>query len=60
MHGPDKHLDYHRERHADRLREARSGVLAAQIAEARNEDRRSLLARLHLRREAVRPAPSES
>jgi hypothetical protein len=58
MDGPEKHLDYHRERHANVLRLARTGELAARIANSRDEERRSFLARLRLRREAVRPATS--
>ena len=58
MHGPEKHLDYHRERHADLLRLARSGELAERIASSRDEERRSFLARFRRQREAVRPATS--
>jgi hypothetical protein len=43
---PDVHRDYIRERHSDLLRLARTGELAARLAESRREERRMYLARL--------------
>ena len=46
MQQPEIHLDVARARHSDLLRLARSGELAARLAAARREDRRSFLTRL--------------
>jgi hypothetical protein len=43
---PDAHRDYVRERHSDLLRLARTGELAARLAESRREERRTVLVRL--------------
>ena len=43
---PETHLDVVRARHGDLLRQARAGELAARLGEARQEERRSFLARL--------------
>jgi uncharacterized membrane protein len=52
-----RHLDYDRQRHADLLRRARSGELAASIAAARETERRFALAMLLRARQAPRPLP---
>jgi antitoxin (DNA-binding transcriptional repressor) of toxin-antitoxin stability system len=46
MHQPEIHLDVTRARHGDLLRLARTGELAARLAAARREERRSFLTRL--------------
>jgi hypothetical protein len=46
----DLHRDYVRERHADLLRQARSGELAARLGEARREERLTFLVRLRRQR----------
>ena len=56
MQRPDVHRDYVRERHADLLRLARAGELAARIGEARREERRTFLARLQRAGASARPA----
>jgi hypothetical protein len=43
---PETHLDIVRARHGDLLRQARAGELAARLGEARQDERRSFLARL--------------
>jgi len=53
---PEIHRDYVRERHSDLLRLARTGELAARLAESRREERRTFLAR----RWRVRPVPANS
>jgi hypothetical protein len=58
MQGPQTHRDYARERHSDLLRQARQGELAARMAAARIDERRSFLARLQHRHEVVRPTAS--
>jgi hypothetical protein len=62
MHRPEIHRDYQRDRHADLLRLARTGELAARIGRSRDEERRSFLARLQrepsAEPSAVRPATS--
>lgn len=58
MHRPDVHLEYHRERHADLLRQARDEELAVVLARSRREERRTLLARLWRDRHVGRPAPA--
>jgi hypothetical protein len=58
MHGPQTHRDYTCERHSDLLRQARQGELAARIAAARLDERRSFLVRMQRRHEVVRPAAS--
>jgi hypothetical protein len=58
MHGPERHLDYTRERHSDLLRQARAGELAARIGQARENERRSFLSRLFHERRQARPAPA--
>ena len=55
---PSSHRDYVRERHADLLRQARTGRLAAEIAESRRAERRSRLARFRPVRRVERPATS--
>ncbi len=56
MQRPDVHRDYVHARHSDLLRQARAGELAARIAEARREERRTWLARFHHARASARPA----
>lgn len=46
MHKPEIHLDVARARHAELLREARAGQLAARLAAGRDAERRALTARL--------------
>lgn len=58
MHQTDIHLDYVRSRHSDLLRRARSGELAARMAEARRQERRSFLSRLTRERPPGRPSTS--
>lgn len=43
---PEAHRDVVRERHSDLLRQARAGELAARLGGARQDERRSYLARL--------------
>lgn len=43
---PDTHLKIHEQRHADLLRQARHGELAAELAAGRRIERRTFLARL--------------
>jgi hypothetical protein len=50
MNGAGRHLDYHRERHADLVREARRSDLAQQFSAARDAERRSFLVRAWERR----------
>ncbi|HSK16853.1 MAG TPA: hypothetical protein VK915_11880 [Gaiellaceae bacterium] len=47
-----------RMRHGELLRLARNGELAARLAEARREERRSLAARLRARAASPAPRPS--
>ena len=47
---PDVHRDLMRQRHSDLLRQARAYELARHIGEARDQERRSFLARRHLAR----------
>ena len=54
---PETHLDVVRQRHSDLLRQARAGELAARLAAARREERRSFLSRL---RSAPKPRPATS
>jgi hypothetical protein len=44
MNGADRHLDYHRQRGADLMREAGRRDLALQFSAARDAERRSFLA----------------
>jgi hypothetical protein len=53
MHKPETHMDVARARHAELLREARAGELAARMAAGRDADRRALLARLRKRASIV-------
>jgi hypothetical protein len=54
----DTHLDLTRTRHGELLRMARNGELAARLADARQEERRSLAARLRARGARSAPRPS--
>lgn len=58
MQQSEAHLDYVRARHRDLLRLARSGELAARMAETRRDERRSFLARL--RREPKQPCQTST
>jgi hypothetical protein len=56
---PDTHLKIHEQRHADLLRQARHGELAAELAAGRRIERRTFLARLwNARVKHGHPAPS--
>ena len=55
---PEIHRELQRERHAQLLREARSGRLAVAIAESRRADRRAWLPTLRRERIAAKPAAS--
>jgi hypothetical protein len=57
---PEIHRDLVRARHSDLLRQARAGELAARIAAARREERRSLLLRLHARPAHSRPSSAST
>jgi hypothetical protein len=58
---PDSHRDYMRQRHSDLLRQARSYELAKRIGEARDQERRTFLARLHLaQKPQTRTQPASS
>jgi hypothetical protein len=57
MHPSIAHDYYHQERHADLLRAARAGELAAAIGESRRTERRAFLARLWHKRPLTPPAP---
>ena len=46
MNSADRHIDYDRERRADLIRQARHRDLAATITAARDDERRSFLARV--------------
>jgi hypothetical protein len=46
MSQPDGHRDSVRERHSNLLRLARTGELAARLAQSRREERRTVLVRL--------------
>ena len=48
---PEVHRDVVHERHADLLRQARTGELSARVGETRRAERRSFLARLRARPE---------
>lgn len=52
---PQTHMNVHEQRHADLLRQARHGELAAELAAGRRAERRSFLARLWKAR-AERPS----
>ena len=54
---PETHLDVVAQRHSDLLRQARAGELAARLAAARREERRSFLSRL---RPALKARPATS
>lgn len=43
---PETHIKVHEQRHADLLRQARHGELAAELAAGRRIERRTFLARL--------------
>jgi hypothetical protein len=53
---PERHLDYDRHRHADLLRRARNGELAAALAASREQERRFALAMLRRARVATSAA----
>jgi hypothetical protein len=60
---PQTHMNVHEQRHADLLRQARHGELAAELAAARRVERKSFLARLwdgRVKHQPVegRPAPT--
>jgi hypothetical protein len=57
---PEIHRDLVRDRHSDLLRQARAGELAARIAAARREERRSVLPRLHAKPEHSRPSSAST
>lgn len=57
MQQPEIHLDLARARHSDLLRLARTGELAARLAAARREERRSFVTRIRGEGEAC-VAPS--
>ena len=55
---PERHLDYDRQRHADMLRRARCGELAAALAASREQERRFALAMLRRARIAASATPA--
>ena len=56
MHLSNAHDYYHQTRHADLLRAARAGELAAAVGESRQKERRAFLEFLRLKR-SVPPTP---